>query len=304
LYKIRLPSTNNREPPCDDQFDSFPGAPGVKESAMLSSFFVNPRSNPELRSLFEVASIPQNELSLPDYFGKVMTTLSTHFPIDYSALILRDPQKEYLRVEGLYGVDREAHPVGCSFRKGPIGQVLQSRRPMAIQSLSEEPLYDEITKGKKRSDKIQAPLICVPLVAEDGPIGVINVNSIYGPRAELTEDFEFLSILSAILSPPIRNYQIRKQEALAKSVKAKAKSIQLEDLLKERLVEVLNKIDPYVETKARMTLLDDIIATVEKILIRSALEKVDNVQVAAAQLLGINRNTLRKKIKDLKIKVP
>jgi len=53
-----------------------------------------------------------------------------------------------------------------------------------------------------------------------------------------------------------------------------------------------------------MTLLDDVVATVEKILIRSALEKVNYVQVAAAQLLGINRNTLRKKIKDLKIKLP
>lgn len=271
---------------------------------MLSTFFVNPRSNPELRSLFEVASIPQNELSLPDYFGKVMTTLSGHFPIGYSALILRDPQKEYLRVEALYGVEREVHPAGCPFRKGPIGQVLESRKPMAIQNLGEEPLYDEITKGRMRTDKIQPPLLCIPLMTDDGPFGVINVNSIYGPRAELTQDFEFLSILSAILSPSIRSYQMRKHEPLTRGGKAKAKSTQLEDLLKERLVEFLNKIDPYVETKAHMTLLDDVVATVEKILIRSALEKVNYVQVAAAQLLGINRNTLRKKIKDLKIKLP
>jgi DNA-binding NtrC family response regulator len=37
-------------------------------------------------------------------------------------------------------------------------------------------------------------------------------------------------------------------------------------------------------------------------LIRSALEKEDYVQVAAAQILGINRNTLTKKMKELKIK--
>ena len=271
---------------------------------MFTSFFVNPRSNPELRSLFEIASIPQNELSLPDYFARVMTTLSTHFPIGYSALILRDPHKEYLRVEGLYGVSREIHPAGCACRKGPIGQVLESRQPVAIQNLNEEPLYDEITKGRKRTDKIQPPLLCIPLITDDGPFGVINVNSIYGPRAELTQDFEFLSILSAILSPPIRNYQVRKEETPAKGGKAKGRSTHLEDLLKERLVEVLNKIDPYVETRTRMTLLDDIVATVEKILIRSALEKVNYVQVAAAQLLGINRNTLRKKIKDLKIILP
>ena len=70
----------------------------------------------------------------------------------------------------------------------------------------------------------------------------------------------------------------------------------------ERLGEVLNKVDPYVEAKLKSGLLDDIVALVEKILIQSALERVDYVQVAAAQLLGINRNTLRKKMKDLKIK--
>jgi two-component system nitrogen regulation response regulator GlnG len=47
---------------------------------------------------------------------------------------------------------------------------------------------------------------------------------------------------------------------------------------------------------------DDIIRVVEKILIKSALERVDHVQITAAQLLGINRNTLRKKIKELKIR--
>jgi DNA-binding protein Fis len=51
-----------------------------------------------------------------------------------------------------------------------------------------------------------------------------------------------------------------------------------------------------------MGLFDDIIALVEKILIKSALKRVNYVQIAAAQLLGINRNTLRKKMKDLKIK--
>jgi DNA-binding protein Fis len=57
-----------------------------------------------------------------------------------------------------------------------------------------------------------------------------------------------------------------------------------------------------VESKAKLGLLDDIVALIEKILIKSALKRVENVQTAAAQLLGINRNTLRKKMKELKIK--
>jgi DNA-binding protein Fis len=57
-----------------------------------------------------------------------------------------------------------------------------------------------------------------------------------------------------------------------------------------------------VESKSKVGIFDDIIAVVEKILIKSALGRVGYVQTSAAQLLGINRNTLRKKMKELKIK--
>jgi transcriptional regulator with GAF, ATPase, and Fis domain len=173
---------------------------------------------------------------------------------------------------------------------------------MAIQNWTQEPLYAEVIKGTKRIEKIRSPLICIPLIVDDEPIGVINIDSLYGLRDELTEDFHFLSILAAILSPVIKNYQVKKNEPLQKIGKLKAKSSLLDEILEERLAEVLNKIDPYVESKAKMGLFDDIIALVEKILIKSALKRVNYVQIAAAQLLGINRNTLRKKMKDLKIK--
>jgi len=268
---------------------------------MPSTFFINPRSNPELRSLFEISMLPQLN-NLQDYFLGVIAILSDYFPIGYSALVLQDPQKDSLHVEAVYGVEKEGHPPGCSGRKGIIGKVLESRQPMAIQNLSQEPLYWDITKGTKRIDKIRSPLLCIPLIADNEPIGVINTDSLYGPREEFNEDFQFFSILSAILSPVIKIYQLKRDEPLHLSSKSRAKSLLLEEILGEKLTEVINKIDPYVESKNKMCLLDDIIAVVEKIMIKSALVRVGHVQIAAAQLLGINRNTLRKKMKDLKIK--
>jgi len=274
----------------------------LEEPAMSSPFFINPRSNPELRSLHEIALLPQPP-HLQDYFLGVMAILSDFFSVGYSALVLQDSQKDSLRVEALYGSEWEVHPLSCSSRKGTIGKVLESRQPMAIHNLSQEPLYTEVIKGPKRIEKIRSPLICIPLIADNEPIGVITIDSLYGPRNELTEDFQFLSILSAILSPTIKNYQMKRMEPLQKTGNLIAKSSLLDEILEERLTEVLNKVDPYVESKAKMALFDDIIALVEKILIKSALKRVNDVQIAAAQLLGINRNTLRKKIKELKIKV-
>ncbi len=256
-----------------------------------------------MRSLYEIALLPQPN-HLQDYFLGVMAILSDYFPVEYSALVLQDPQKDSLRVEALYGIEREAHPLSCRGRKGTIDKVLESRQPMAIHDLSQEPLYSEPIKGNPWIEKIRSPLICLPLVVDDQSIGVININSLYGPRDELAEDFQFLSILSAILSPVIKNYQVKTNEPPQKAGHPKAKSFLLDEILEERLTEVLNRIDPYVELKAKMTLFDDIVALVEKILVKSALKRVNYVQTAAAQLLGINRNTLRKKIKEMKIKIP
>ena len=254
-----------------------------------------------LLRLYEIALIPPLS-ELQDYFLKVMTVLSQYFPIVYSALVLHDSKKDTCCVEALFGIGREAHSLNCSSRTGTVGKVLDSRQPMVIQNLTQEPLYGEVSKGAKDAEQINPPLLCIPLTVDGKAIGVININSIYGPREEVTEDFQFLSILSAILSPVIRDYKAKKEEALANPDKPKLKFSVLEEILEEKLAEVLGKIAPYAELKTRMGILDDIIAVVEKILIKSALEKVDHVQVTAAQLLGINRNTLRKKMKDLKIK--
>jgi transcriptional regulator with GAF, ATPase, and Fis domain len=268
---------------------------------MLPTSFSNPQSNPELRSLYEIILLPPLN-HLQDYFLRVIAILSDHFSIKYSALFLQDPQKDSLHMEALYGIEREVHPLTCSSQKGTIGKVLGSRQPMVIQNLSQEPLYEEMMKSQKGAEKIQPPLLCVPLVTDEESMGVINVNSLYGPGHEFVEDFLFLSILSAILSPAIKNYQQKVAGPHAKDGKPKARAHLLDELLEQKLVEVLNKIDPYVETKTKMKIYNDIIRLVEKILIKSALEKVNHVQIAAAQFLGINRNTLRKKMKELKIK--
>jgi two-component system nitrogen regulation response regulator GlnG len=77
--------------------------------------------------------------------------------------------------------------------------------------------------------------------------------------------------------------------------------LSLGDLLERKLIRTLSGVDTELEFDCG--LFHDVISIVERILITMALKKTNNVQVAAAQFLGINRNTLRKKIKELGIKI-
>ena len=196
----------------------------------MSSQIVHPRSNPEIKCLYEIARLPYPN-HLQDYFSGVMKILSQYFPIEYSALILHDSQKDLFTVEGLYGIRKEDHPTGCHHRAGVISKVLESRQPMVIQNLGHEPLYHEMGKGTKRVEKIHPPMPCVPIIADRVPIGVLTTNSLYGPREDLAEDLQFLSMLTIILSPVIKDFQVRKSEPLAKSPNPKLKFLALEESL-------------------------------------------------------------------------
>lgn len=78
--------------------------------------------------------------------------------------------------------------------------------------------------------------------------------------------------------------------------------LSLENLLERKLTGALDGIDTGLEFNCG--LFHDVISIVERILIKLALKKTNHIQVSAAQFLGINRNTLRKKIKELKIRTP
>ncbi len=81
--------------------------------------------------------------------------------------------------------------------------------------------------------------------------------------------------------------------------KVKPSCLAVEVLLEEKIEDVVNFLGS--SEVSRSQLYDDILALVERCLIRIALKRTNNVKTSAAAFLGINRNTLRKKIDLLDI---
>ncbi|MGA2192231.1 MAG: sigma-54 dependent transcriptional regulator, partial [Nitrospirota bacterium] len=76
-----------------------------------------------------------------------------------------------------------------------------------------------------------------------------------------------------------------------------AEKMTMENLLDDRIRCFLKK----TKKLGKSDIYDTVIALIEKPLISGALEETNYNQIRAADLLGINRNTLRKKITELRI---
>ncbi len=72
----------------------------------------------------------------------------------------------------------------------------------------------------------------------------------------------------------------------------------LRELLEQKLVEIVGLVK---SVDGNHNLYKEVMRQTESVLIKLVLAET-NTQLEAAQLLGINRNTLRKKINDLELK--
>jgi two-component system nitrogen regulation response regulator GlnG len=80
----------------------------------------------------------------------------------------------------------------------------------------------------------------------------------------------------------------------------KGVTVSFENFLEEKLTDLVDRLGGL----DKGDIYDMVIRRVEKPLLTLVLKKTEGNQVRAAQLLGINRNTLRKKIRELGIKGP
>jgi DNA-binding protein Fis len=87
--------------------------------------------------------------------------------------------------------------------------------------------------------------------------------------------------------------KIKKGKALKNSGSA------VEGLLEQKLEDVVKFL--HSAEGAKSQLYDEILAMVERCLIKIALKRSNNVKTSAAAFLGINRNTLHQKMEKLDI---
>ncbi|MBW2039301.1 MAG: hypothetical protein JRI46_06860 [Deltaproteobacteria bacterium] len=218
-------------------------------------------------------------------FHSAMAFLEDILETKNGLLGLFDRTKEEVIVEEVYGPCLQGLKGNrCKVDEGKSGEVIRLGCPMVISDVLKEPLLQGVNEDIQRSELI---FMCAPLGWGDISLGILGID--HPHRSEGEEGLKLLSTVASFISPALVRMRWGEETSL-------------DEILRRKLGVAVERMD--LQTESQGSLMEDIISLVERTLIITALKKADYIQVTAARFLGINRNTLRKKIKELGISLP
>ena len=268
-----------------------------------------------LRSLYEIAKGLNSSLDLKETYGEILAILSQHMGMKRGGFLMLNAESgewEMGEVRGLAAEEMKRRKE--YFGSGVIQKILEKGQMAAVVDGGESIwLYDG--KAKINLKRPRASFLCAPLKDQGSIAAILGVDHFFGEPASVAEDFTLLGEVCSLISEAMQmrkamagenralleeNWGFRKElETLGQSVPKVRRRISLTEILEDRLSRMIAemKVDP----RSNGRLYDDVLSVVERTLFKSALEKTKHIQLKTARFLGINRNTLRRKIKELGI---
>jgi transcriptional regulator with GAF, ATPase, and Fis domain len=214
-------------------------------------------------------------------FSHTMIFLKNSFEAENGLLGLVDGKRGKLFIEEAAGpVLEQARGNSCNADDGTWGDVMRNGSSKVITNVvTELPVRGSGDKGSLP----QLPAICAPLRWGDMPLGILLIDT---PLPPSEERLTHVQAVASFISPAVVVARLGEETSL-------------NEILKRKLEGAIERMDLHTESYG--DLMSDVVSLVEKTLIRVALKKANYVQLTTARFLGINRNTLRKKIKELGI---
>ncbi len=270
----------------------------------------------KLRSLFEISRVLVSSIELKESYPKILAVLTKHSGMKRGGILMMNPEEpnewEMGSARGL--ADEEMKRRKEFFGSGVIRRILEKGQMAAVLDGGESIwLYEGRTKALPKRSHVS--FLCAPVKIQGAVAGIVGIDHFFADPVNLLEDFNFLEDLCSLISDAMmmrkiiagehralveENWSFRKElEALGQNVPKQRKRISLNELLEERLSKMIAEIK--IDPRSNGHLYDDVLNVVERTLLKSALEKTKNVQLKTARFLGINRNTLRRKMKEMGI---
>lgn len=261
--------------------------------SQTSSSHVDESGPKELDLLCRISELVHSVNTSRERFLRAMELLDETFGKRYGTLTLLDPSKGKILLEVVFGNPCEQQECFQGLNPAIIEEVLTGAQPLAFSRVTRKRLQLPLRSLHEKD----LSLLCIPIMNNAQPVGVISTNPIYRETVSFDKDIRLLKVITCMAfrdAPLPGDHHGRVGESTGDPP--------LDRILEGKLRQMVEKVD--ARTESRCALLPDIVDLVEKIVIKWALRRHHNIQTATASFLGINRNTLRKKMRDLNIHFP
>jgi len=268
-----------------------------------------------VNSLYEISKLLGSSIDLQENFPRIFTVLAQQLGMRRGGLLLRSDESSGWEMKGCHGLSAEELKKRKEyFGSGIVQRILEKGQMAAVVDNGDTCWFYD---GKSRSalKRAQTTFLCAPVKMRGTITGVMGIDHFFEDPVGIAEDFSLLGEICSLISGALEvrkdvaadnralleeNWSFRKElETLGRSVPKARRKISLAEILEERLARMIAemKVDP----RSHGQLYDEILNVVERTLLKSALEKTKHVQLKTARFLGINRNTLRRKMKEFGI---
>ncbi|MGC8811625.1 MAG: helix-turn-helix domain-containing protein [bacterium] len=265
--------------------------------------------------LYEVARIINSALNIEEAYPQILRAMAKQMGIKRGGIIWWNKENnkwETLAAHGLSG--EELRKRKDCFSQNIIETLMEKGQMAAILNKGADFwFYDRGVKNLPQ--RVHISFLCAPIKMQGTISAILGVDHLFEEPIRIMEDFLLMEEICQIIAEGLKirkemaaetralleeNWIFRKElEALGKNLTNATRKIPLTEILEERISRMIAemKVDP----RSNGHLYDDVIKVVERTLLSSALEKTKYVQLQTARFLGINRNTLRRKMKELGI---
>lgn len=183
-----------------------------------------------------------------------------------------------LSVRGMRGMDEVRR---CAGR--------ETHRPFVLLRERREPFrkWQRVPGANPAREKIA--FLGVPVPSPGSRKTFVLVDRIYEDSVDPTEDIRFLTACAALLARHLSG-NLKSQDG----VNEREEDVPLGRILQQQIAAWVGPME--INRRLRSDVFERLMGEVEKIVIGAALEKTGHVQTETARFLGINRNTLAKKM--------
>ncbi len=157
----------------------------------------------ELAVLHSIAKILAQPGDLRDQLEQVLLEMSRHLGMQRGMISLLDREKKEAWLDIAHDINIEGMDVIYKPGEGITGKVAETGRPMAIANLGQATHFLDRTGARKNLNRSELAFLCVPIIYDDGVVGVLSADKVARDVQDLDKELAILSSVAELMAKAV-----------------------------------------------------------------------------------------------------